>query len=66
MQLKNGNKTTYVNITTTNKVYYVKDIAGSLKKQIDGRRKSMQKATKRVKVLEGQIEFEDLSKEIAN
>ena len=34
--VKEGNKTTYVNISTTNKVYYVKDIDGSLKKQIEG------------------------------
>lgn len=47
-----------MNIATTNKVYYVKDITGSLKKQIDGRRKSMQKARNRIEVLEGQVEFE--------
>lgn len=56
--VKEGNKTIYVNIATTNKVYYVKDITGSLKKQIDGRRKSMQKARNRIEVLEGQVEFE--------
>lgn len=58
--VKEGNKTTYVNISTTQKVYYVKDIAGSLKKQIDGRRKSMKKATTRVKLLEGQVKIEDI------
>lgn len=65
--VKEGNKTTYVNITTTNKVYYVKDIAGSLKKQIDGRRKSMQKARKRAQILEGQVRIEGIEDlEIAN
>ncbi len=64
--VKEGNKTTYVNISTTNKVYYVKDIAGSLKKQIDGRKKSMKKANSRVKILEGQVKIEDIeNKEIA-
>lgn len=60
--VKEGNRTTYVNISTTKKVYYIKDIAGSLKKQIDGRRKSMKKATTRVKILEGQIKIEDMQK----
>lgn len=59
--VKEDKKTIYVNIATTNKIYYVKDITGSLKKQIDGRKKSMQKANKRVKILEGQINVEDLS-----
>lgn len=63
--VKEGNKTTYVNISTTNKVYYVKDIKMSLKKQIDGRKKSMKKADNRVKILEGQIKMEDLQ-EMAN
>lgn len=58
--VKEGNKTTYVNISTTNKIYYVKDIAGSLKKQIDGRKRSMKKANTRVKILEGQIKIEDI------
>lgn len=53
--VKEGRSTVYVNINTTKKVYYVKDITGSLKKQIDGRKKSMQKAKKRVEILEGQI-----------
>lgn len=53
--VKEGNSPLYVNISTTKKVYYVKDITGSLKKQIDGRKKSMQKAKKRVEILEGQI-----------
>lgn len=61
--VKEGNKTTYVNISTTKKVYYVKDIAGSLKKQIDGRKKSMKKANSRVKILEGQIKIEDMESE---
>jgi hypothetical protein len=61
--VKEGNKTTYVNISTTNKVYYVKDIAGSLKKQIDGRKKSMKKANSRVKILEGQVKIEDIENE---
>lgn len=56
--VKEGKKTIYVNISTTNKVYYVKDITGSLKKQIDGRKKSMQKAKNRVAVLEGQISID--------
>lgn len=56
--VKEGKKTIYVNIATTNKIYYVKDITGSLKKQIDGRRKSMQKARNRIEVLEGQVAFE--------
>lgn len=60
--VKEGKKTIYVNIATTNKVYYVKDITGSLKKQIDGRKKSMQKAKKRVEILEGQINIEEISK----
>ena len=55
--VKEDKKTIYVNIATTNKVYYVKDIKSTLKKQIDGRRKSFQKADNRVKVLEGQIEI---------
>lgn len=58
--VKEDKKTTYINISTTKKIYYVKDIAGSLKKQIDGRKKSMQKANKRVKILEGQINVEEL------
>lgn len=62
--VKEGNKTTYVNISTTKKVYYIKDIAGSLKKQIDGRRKSMKKATTRVKILEGQIDIGDIEKTV--
>lgn len=57
--VKEGKQTIYVNIATTNKVYYVKDITGSLKKQIDGRRKSMEKATKRVKILEGQVKIDE-------
>ena len=57
--VKEGKKTTYVNISTTKKVYYIKDIAGYLKKQIDGRKKSMKKATTRVKILEGQIGLQD-------
>ena len=60
--VKDGDKTVYVNITTTNKVYYVKDVTGLLKKQIDGRRKSMQKAKKRVEILEGQMALEETSK----
>lgn len=65
--VKEGQKTTYVNIATTNKVYYVKDVVGSLKKQIDGRKKSMKKATTRVKILEGQIQIQDIQDEkIAN
>lgn len=60
--VKEGKKTIYVNIETTNKVYYVKDITGSLKKQIDGRKKSMQKAKKRVEILEGQISIEETGK----
>jgi len=59
--VKEGKRTIYVNINTTNKVYYVKDITGSLKKQIDGRKKSMQKAKKRVEILEGQIEMEEMN-----
>ncbi len=59
--VKEGKKTIYVNIATTNKVYYVKDITGSLKKQIDGRRKSMKKARNRIEVLEGQFELEAMS-----
>lgn len=58
--VKEGKKTIYVNISTTNKVYYVKDITGTLKKQIDGRKKSMQKARKRVEILEGQIKLDDI------
>jgi len=58
--VKEGKDTLYVNISTTEKVYYVKDITGSLKKQIDGRKKSMQKAKKRVKILEGQIQIKDI------
>ncbi len=60
--VKEGKKTIYVNIETTNKVYYVKDITGSLKKQIDGRKKSMQKAKKRVEILEGQMSIEETGK----
>lgn len=56
--VKEGKQTIYVNIATTNKIYYVKDITGSLKKQIDGRRKSMQKARNRIEVLEGQVAFD--------
>lgn len=59
--VKEGKKTIYVNIATTNKIYYVKDVTGSLKKQIDGRRKSMQKAKKRVEILEGQVEIEEVN-----
>lgn len=59
--VKEGKQTIYVNIATTNKVYYVKDITGSLKKQIDGRRKSMQKAKKRVEILEGQVGIEEMN-----
>jgi len=58
--VKEDKKTIYVNIATTNKVYYVKDVKTSLKKQIDGRRKSMQKADNRVKILEGQIGIETI------
>lgn len=60
--VKEGKKTIYVNIETTNKVYYVKDITGSLKKQIDGRKKSMQKAKKRVEILEGQMSIGEIDK----
>ncbi len=60
--VKEGKQTIYVNINTTNKVYYARDIAGALKKQIDGRRKSMQKAKNRVEILEGQISIEETSK----
>lgn len=59
--VKEGKQTIYVNIATTNKIYYVKDITGSLKRQIDGRRKSMQKAKKRVEILEGQVGIEEMS-----
>lgn len=58
--VKEDKKTIYVNITTTKKVYYVKDIKTSLKKQIDGRKKSMKKADNRVKILKGQIGFEEI------
>lgn len=58
--VKEGKKTIYVNIETTNKVYYVKDITGSLKKQIDGRKKSMQKAKKRAEILEGQMNIGEI------
>lgn len=58
--VKEDKKTIYVNIATTNKVYYVKDVKTSLKKQIDGRKKSMQKADNRVKVLEGQVGIEEM------
>lgn len=57
--VKERDKTTYVNISTTDKVYYVKDVVGTLKKQIDGRRRSMQKAVKRVSILEGQVGLAD-------
>ncbi len=60
--VKEGKQTIYVNINTTNKVYYARDIAGALKKQIDGRRKSMQKAKNRVEILEGQIAIEETGK----
>ncbi len=60
--VKEGKRTIYVNIETTNKVYYVKDITGSLKKQIDGRKKSMQKAKKRVEILEGQMSIGEIDK----
>ena len=58
--VREGKDTLYVNISTTDKVYYVRDITGSLKKQIDGRKKSMQKARKRVKILEGQIGIKEI------
>lgn len=61
--VKEDKKTIYVNISTTNKVYYVKDVKTTLKKQIDGRKKSMQKADNRVKTLEGQIGIEEINKE---
>ena len=61
--VKEDKKTIYVNISTTNKVYYVKDIKTTLKKQIDGRKKSMKKADNRVKILEGQIGIEEMSNE---
>lgn len=59
--VKEDKKTIYVNIATTNKIYYVKDVKTSLKKQIDGRKKSMQKAVNRVKILEGQIGIEEMN-----
>lgn len=59
--VKEDKRTIYVNIATTNKVYYVKDIKSTLKKQIDGRRKSFQKADNRVKILEGQIEIAEMN-----
>ncbi len=58
--VKEGKETLYVNISTTQKVYYVRDVTGSLKKQIDGRKKSMLKAKKRVKILEGQIGISEI------
>lgn len=59
--VKEGKKTIYVNINTTNKVYYVKDITGTLKKQIEGRKKSMQKAKRRAEVLEGQVAMKEMN-----
>lgn len=58
--VKDGTKTTYVDVNTTNEIILIDDVISTLCKQMKGLNKSIKKAKTRKQVLEGQVQIEEL------
>lgn len=58
--VKEGQVSTYVNISTTEEIPLINDVIGTLDKHVKGTSKSLKKAIRRKEVLEGQMSLKDL------
>ena len=61
--VREGERTTYVNISTTEEIPLVKNVEKKLNNQVIGTNKSLKKTIRRRAVLEGQVGIEEMSKE---
>ena len=60
--VREGKKTSYVNISTTEEIPLVKNVEKKLSNQVIGTNKSLKKTRRRRAVLEGQTKIQELEK----